>query len=83
MLNLFIPVAHAQYSTTTAAANVDTVTNGVGQMFAQNIPVMLVIMIALIGLGWGVRKFRQHVSGQTDFGPLDRANKKFIQDMGL
>jgi len=66
MLNdLFgIAVAHAQYSTTTAAANVDTVTNGVGTMFAQNIPVMLVIMIALIGLGWGIRKFQKHVSGR-------------------
>jgi len=61
---LGIGIAHAQYSTTTAAANVDTVTNGVGAMFAQNIPVMLVIMIALIGLGWGIRKFQKHVSGR-------------------
>jgi len=61
---LGIAVAHAQYSTTTAAASVDTVTNGVGTMFAQNIPVMLVIMIALIGLGWGIRKFQKHVSGR-------------------
>jgi len=64
MLNLFIATAHAQYSTSTAAASVDTVTNGVGAMFAQNIPVMLVIMIALIGLGWGIRKFQRHVSGR-------------------
>jgi len=61
---LGIGVANAQYSTSTAAASVDTVTNGVGSMFAQNIPVMLVIMIALIGLGWGVRKFQKHVSGR-------------------
>lgn len=61
---LGIATAHAQYSTTTAAAQVDTVTNGVGAMFAQNIPVMLVIMIALIGLGWGIRKFQRHVSGR-------------------
>jgi len=56
MLNtiLGISVAHAQYSTSSAAAAVDSVTNGVGAMFAQNIPVMLVVMIALIGLGWGV-----------------------------
>jgi len=59
-----VSTAYAQYSTTTAAANVDTVVNGVGSMFAQNIPVMLVIMIALIGLGWGVRKFQKHVSGR-------------------
>ena len=69
MLNLIttvfgISTAHAQYSTTTAAAQVDTITNGVGAMFTQNIPVMLVIMIALIGLGWGVRKFQKHVSGK-------------------
>jgi len=56
--------AFAQYSTSTAASQVDTVTNGVGAMFAQNIPTMLVIMIALIGLGWGVRKFQKHVSGK-------------------
>jgi len=61
---LGIGVANAQYSTSTAAASVDTVTNGVGSMFAQNIPVMLVIMIALIGLGWGIRKFQKHVSGR-------------------
>jgi len=59
-----ISEAHAQYSTTSAANSVDTVTNGVGSMFAQNIPVMLVIMIALIGLGWGIRKFQKHVSGR-------------------
>jgi len=61
---LGIATAHAQYSTSTASANVDTVINGVGSMFAQNIPTMLVIMIALIGLGWGVRKFQKHVSGK-------------------
>lgn len=61
---LGIATAHAQYSTSTAAASVDSVTNGVGSMFAQNIPVMLVIMIALIGLGWGIRKFQRHVSGR-------------------
>jgi len=66
MLNFLFgaSIAHAQYATTTAANSVDTVTNGVGAMFAQNIPVMLVIMIALIGLGWGVRKFQKHVSGR-------------------
>lgn len=59
-----VSVAHAQYSTTTAAASVDTVTNGVGAMFGQNIPVMLIILIALTGLGWGIRKFQKHVSGR-------------------
>ena len=64
MLNALIPIANAQYSTTSAAASVDTVTNGVGAMFAQNIPTMLIIMVALIGLGWGIRKFQKHVSGR-------------------
>lgn len=64
MISFLFPTAFAQYSTSTAAANVDTVTNGVGSMFAQNIPVMLVTMIALIGLGWGLRKFQKHVSGR-------------------
>jgi len=66
MLNyLFgVGIAHAQYSTSTAAAQVDTLTNGVGAMFSQNIPTMIIIMIALIGLGWGVRKFQKHVSGK-------------------
>jgi len=61
---LGVNIAHAQYSTTTAAAQVDTITNGVGAMFSQNIPVMLTIVIALIGLGWGLRKFQKHVSGR-------------------
>jgi len=61
---LFVGIAHAQYSTTTAAASVDTVTNGVGAMFTQNIPTILIILIALLGLGWGIRKFKKHVAGK-------------------
>jgi len=63
MFNL-ISVAHAQYSTSTAIAQVNLVSNGVGDMFTQNIPIILTIMIGLIGLGWGVRAFKRHVSGK-------------------
>lgn len=61
---LGIAVAHAQYSTTTAAANVNTVIADVGSTFGSVIPTILVLLAALIGLGWGVRKFMRHVSGK-------------------
>jgi len=57
-------VAAAQYSTTTAAANVNTAISDVGATIGQIVPVILVLLAALIGLGWGVRKFKAHVSGR-------------------
>jgi len=60
----FVPVAAAQYSTTTAAADVNTAIANVGSTIGTVVPVILVLLAALIGLGWGVRKFRQHVSGR-------------------
>jgi len=57
-------VAAAQYSTTTAAANVNTAISDVGATIGQVVPTILVLLAALIGLGWGVRKFKSHVSGR-------------------
>jgi len=52
------------YSTTTAAAAVTGLVSDVGSQFSTIIPVILVLLAALIGLGWGVRKFKAHVSGR-------------------
>lgn len=61
---LGVGIAHAQYSTTTASTNVISNINDVGATIGAVVPTILVLMAALIGLGWGVRKFRQHVSGR-------------------
>jgi len=52
------------YSTTTAATAVTGLVSDVGSQLATVIPVILVLLAALIGLGWGVRKFMRHVSGK-------------------
>jgi len=64
MLTSLFPVAEAQYSTTTAAAAVVQNINDVGATIGAVVPTILLLMAALIGLGWGVRKFRKHVSGK-------------------
>jgi len=61
----FLPLlAHAQYSTTTAAGDVTAAIGDVGSVIGIVIPVILGLLAALIGLGWGVRKFKAHVSGR-------------------
>jgi len=52
------------YSTSTAASAVTTNIADVGATIGAVVPTILLLMAALIGLGWGVRKFRQHVSGK-------------------
>jgi len=60
----FISTAYAQYATTTAAENVNTAISDVGATIGSVVPTILVLLAALIGLGWGVRKFMRHVSGR-------------------
>lgn len=59
-----IQYAYAQYSTTTAATDVGTAIADVGSTIGANIPQILALLAALIGLGWGVRKFMKWVSGR-------------------
>lgn len=61
---LGIPVAFAQYSTTTAATDVSNAINDVGSGIGTAVPVILGILAGLLVLGWGVRAFRRHVSGK-------------------
>jgi len=57
-------LAFADYATTTAITDVNTNISDVGSTIGGITPKLLALMAALIGLGWGVRKFRQHVSGR-------------------
>jgi len=59
-----IPIAYAAYSTTTAVADVNTAIGSVGDTIGGVVPTLLVLLAALIGLGWGIRKFTRHVSGK-------------------
>jgi len=56
--------AHAAYSTTTAAGDVNTAIADVGSTIGLTVPTILGLLAALIGLGWGVRKFVKWVSGK-------------------
>jgi len=57
-------LAFAQYSTTTASQSIDNLIADVGAVIGDNVPTILVLLAALIGLGWGVRKFMKWVSGR-------------------
>jgi len=46
--------------------------NGFGAMIGQNIPKILIVVAALIGLGWGIRKFIRHVAGGSGFSNSGR-----------
>jgi len=59
-----IAVAHAQYATTTAVSDQNTLVANVGSSLQGEIPVILGLLAALIALGWGVRKFMRWVSGR-------------------
>lgn len=60
----FISIAEAAYSTSTAVTDVNTAIGAVGDTIGGVVPTILVLLAALIGLGWGVRKFKAHVSGR-------------------
>jgi len=63
--SLFLPMlAHAQYATSSAVTDVNNVIADVGSTIGGVVPTILVLLAALIGLGWGVRKFMRHVSGK-------------------
>lgn len=57
-------LAHAQYATTTASDSVNTLNADVGATIGATVPEILALLAALIGLGWGVRKFMKWVSGR-------------------
>lgn len=51
-------------STSTAQTIVINATNDLGSVLAGIIPVILVILVALLALGMGIRYVRKHVSGR-------------------
>jgi len=53
--------AYAQYSTTTAGADVTTLVTDVGSTFGVVIIVILAFLAALIGLGMGIRYFKRWI----------------------
>jgi len=61
---LGVQTAYAQYSTSTAVTDQNALVADVGSTLQGEIPVILALLAALIGLGWGVRKFMRHVSGK-------------------
>jgi len=57
--------AHAQaYSTSTAVTSINNLTADVSQMITGSITAILVLLAALLGLGWGVRHFRRYIAGR-------------------
>lgn len=65
MLSLLVPVAYAaEFSTSTAAQAVNDAISNTSATIYSVVPVILGLLAALIGLGWGVRKFKAHVSGK-------------------
>lgn len=57
-------LAHAQMSTSTVVTSVNSNITDVATILGGVIASILALLAALTGLGWGVRKFRQHVSGR-------------------
>lgn len=58
-------LANAQaYSTSTAVTSVTGNISDVASIIGGVVGAILALMAALIGLGWGVRKFQRHVSGR-------------------
>jgi len=57
-------LAFADYSTTTAVANILTVITDTGAVIGGVIVAILGLYTALTGLGWGLKKFRKYVSGR-------------------
>lgn len=51
-------------STSTAQTIVVNATNDLGSVLAGVIPVILVIVVALLALGMGIRYVKKHVSGR-------------------
>ena len=66
VVSLFVPfVASADtLSTSTAQTIVINATNDLGSVLAGIIPVILVIVVALLALGMGIRYVKKHVSGR-------------------
>jgi len=52
------------FSSTTASTQFGTFVSDISQMIQANLPLILSLVAALIGLGWAYRKFKSHVSGK-------------------
>jgi len=61
---LYVASAHAQFSSSTAITTVNTMTADTGYIIGAVITAIIALSVALTGLGWGYRKFKQHVSGR-------------------
>jgi len=65
MIGGLVSVASAQaYSTSTAASSVTTLVSDVSAVITQVVVVILALLAALLGLGWGVRKFKRYITGR-------------------
>jgi len=62
----FAPMAFAQtaFGTSTAATTITSLVGDVALIIGTVLGVILGLVAALMGLGWGIRKFRQYVSGK-------------------
>lgn len=52
------------FATSTAITEVTTLITNLGLVIAGVVTSILALYSALLGLGWGVRKFRAYVSGR-------------------
>jgi len=53
-----------QLSTSTVPTVVNNVTSDVSQIVYQVIGGILALMVALLGLGWGVRRVKRYITGR-------------------
>lgn len=61
----FVPFfAHAQLSTSSASTIAQNAANDLGAVLADVIPVILVIVVALLAIGMGIRYVKRHISGR-------------------
>jgi len=52
------------FGTSTASTYFGNFVTDVKGMIGDNLPIILGLVAALIGLGWAYRKFKSHVSGK-------------------
>lgn len=57
-------LTHAQFSTSTAATSVTDFITSLATIIAAVIAAILGLLAALVGLGWGIRKFLKWVGGR-------------------
>jgi len=60
----FLAFADTAFGTSTAVTTVTTLIGDVALIIGGVIATLLSLYAALVGLGWGTRKFKQYVSGR-------------------